>query len=275
MMKPLFLSLALAASAIFSTAPALAAVGDWGHGQQATARLVAAGIGADGKLQAGVEIALPQGWETYWRTPGDAGVAPHLDFAGSTNIGEPEVRFPVPARLDDGFSVVNVYYDRVVFLIDAPVTDPSQPVDLHLTLDLGVCDQICIPDQVSASVHVPADRSDPEAARILSAVAPTVPGAPVPGVFALDAVTRTGGKESKPEFKVTGVVPDADKAEVFAEGPEGWFATTPKYEGEADGKAAYAIAFSRLGSPIAVAGATLRFTIRSGDRAIEQMVTLP
>ena len=32
---------------------------------------------------AGVEIRLDPGWKTYWRYPGDSGVPPALDFAGS------------------------------------------------------------------------------------------------------------------------------------------------------------------------------------------------
>jgi DsbC/DsbD-like thiol-disulfide interchange protein len=261
--------------AAIAATPAPAAVGDWGQGVRAKARLVAAGIGADGRLQAGVEIVVPAGSETYWRTPGDAGVAPGLDFTGSKNVGAVAVRFPVPTRLDDGFSVTNVYYDRVVFLLDAPVGDPKQPVDLHLALSLGVCDQVCVPDAVAASVHVPADRSDPDAAKLLAAVAPSVPGPAEPGTFAIEKVERTGGKESKPEFRITGVIPDAAKADIFAEGPEGWFATTPAYQGAEGGSAVYSLVFSRLGSPVPVAGARLRFTIRAAGRAIEQAVTLP
>ena len=35
---------------------------------------------------AGVEITLADGWKTYWRMPGDAGVPPNFDWAGSTNV---------------------------------------------------------------------------------------------------------------------------------------------------------------------------------------------
>src|SRR5215831_19456743 len=35
---------------------------------------------------AGVEIALDEGWKTYWRMPGDAGVPPNFDWSGSSNV---------------------------------------------------------------------------------------------------------------------------------------------------------------------------------------------
>src|SRR5262245_61665352 len=45
---------------------------------------------------AGVEVKLADGWKTYWRMPGDAGVPPNFDWAGSTNIGSITVRYPAP-----------------------------------------------------------------------------------------------------------------------------------------------------------------------------------
>ena len=64
-----------------ATAPASAAVGDWGQGARAKVRLIASGVGSDGKLAAGIEIVLPSGWHTYWRSPGDAGIAPLIVFS--------------------------------------------------------------------------------------------------------------------------------------------------------------------------------------------------
>ena len=45
---------------------------------------------------AGVEITLAEGWKTYWRTPGDAGVPPLFDWTGSTNVAAIKVRYPAP-----------------------------------------------------------------------------------------------------------------------------------------------------------------------------------
>ncbi len=267
---------AAAALATIAAAPASAAVGDWGQGQRASARLVASGIDADGTLRAGVEIVLPAGSETYWRTPGDAGVAPVVDLAGSTNIGAVRVRYPVPTRLDDGYSVTNVYYDRVVFLIDAPVTDPAKPVDLKLSLDLGVCDKVCVPDAVTASLHVPADRSDPEARKILAAVEPLIPGRG----RARRVRHRHGRAYRRQGLEAGGeghrrLSPTPTRPSSSPKGRKGGSRPRLSYKGEEAGKAVYTFAFSRLGSPVPVAGAPLRFTIRSGARAIEQAIALP
>ena len=74
--------------------PAAAAFGTWAEGQQARARLLAAGIGPDGRLGAAIEIELEPGWKTYWRTPGDAGIPPKIDFGASANAGAAAVVVP-------------------------------------------------------------------------------------------------------------------------------------------------------------------------------------
>src|SRR4051812_40829530 len=47
-----------------------AASSDWVEGHNSRARLVA------GNGIAAVELQMPEGWKTYWRTPGDAGGVP-------------------------------------------------------------------------------------------------------------------------------------------------------------------------------------------------------
>ncbi len=113
-MKPsrLFLAPALAVLALHPAAAAQPGFGSWTGDEQAQVRLIAAGIGADGRLAAGIEIMLEPGWRTYWRTPGAAGIPPAIDFSGSANLGAVEVSFPLPERHDDGYGVSNVYAGR-------------------------------------------------------------------------------------------------------------------------------------------------------------------
>ena len=76
----------------------------WGTGLHAAARLIAGSfIKTDDAtiLRAGVEIRLDPGWHTYWRDPGNSGVPPTFDFAGSENIKSVTVLWPAPARFPD------------------------------------------------------------------------------------------------------------------------------------------------------------------------------
>ena len=63
--------------------PALAAdASAWDGDQRAAVRLIA-GTQRGAVHRAGIEIRLAPGWKTYWRYPGDSGIAPRFDFSQS------------------------------------------------------------------------------------------------------------------------------------------------------------------------------------------------
>jgi DsbC/DsbD-like thiol-disulfide interchange protein len=254
-------------------AAAEAAVGEWVTGQRAEVRLLASGVGPDGRLSAGVEVALPDGWTTYWRNPGDAGIPPVFDFRASKNVGATEIRYPVPTRQDDGAdTVTNVYSGGVVFPLAVAIPDPAKPADLALTLHLGVCKEICVPEDVTVTLTVPSGENDAAAEKEIAAANARVPGPAQPGMFALDSVVQVGGTDRRPIFRFTGTVPDAENAVLFVEGPDDWAPYTPEFE--PGDKPAWDVEFSRTGAKTPIAGATFRVTIQSGKDAIDQTLSL-
>ena len=82
---------------------------------------------------AGVEITLAEGWKTYWRTPGDAGVPPLFDWTGSTNVAAIKVRYPAPHRMQEPGAETIGYKSAVIFPVEVVPSDPSKPVGLKLT----------------------------------------------------------------------------------------------------------------------------------------------
>ena len=267
------LRLGLVAVVLGLAAPAVAATGDWAQGQKTMIRLVASGTGADGAVDGAIEIVLPAGWKTYWRNPGTAGIAPVFDFSASHNLATPAVSFPVPEVVDDGFSVTNVYVGGVVLPFHAVVTDPRMPVDLALTVHLGVCQEVCVPDEVTARLTVPPGENDPATEAVLATARGRLPGPAVPGVFAVDSIARQGGTDARPVFRIAATVPGDAEPKVLVEGPDDWAPYAPAFAGRDGGKALYDLKFSRLGAKTPIAGATIRVTMQAGGRAVEQ--TLP
>ncbi len=181
----------------------------------------------------------------------------------------------MPTREDEGDDVVdNVYPEGVLLPVTAAIPDPGKPTELALHIRLGICDTVCVPDDVTASLTIPPRENDATAAAAIAAAAALVPGAPRPGTFALEKVTRDGGTDGHPVFRFEGVVPDAANAVVFVEGPEDWAPYTPEFAPGAGGKADYTVKFSRLGSPVPIPGAKFRVTIASGSHAIDQTLSL-
>lgn len=245
--------------------------GPWSKGAEARVRLVAAGVGADGRLAGGIEIMLEPGWWTYWRTPGAAGIPPTIDLSASDNLGPVEVSFPLPLRHDDGYGVSNVYEGGVLLPFSAEVPDPGAPVELRLSLGLGVCKEVCIPEHVEASLSLPAGTHDRVAAATLAGARAQVPGPPQPGVLAVETARRDGGTEKRPVFEIAVTAP-AD-TDMFVEGPGDWFPSVPERLADA-GDAVYRVTFDRLGAKTPIEGASLRVTLVAGGKAVEQVVPI-
>ena len=72
------------------------------------------------------------GWKTYWRYPGDSGVPPRFDFAGSDNVETVTVLWPAPQRFADGAGGNSIgYTDDVIFPLRIVPQDRGKPVTLR------------------------------------------------------------------------------------------------------------------------------------------------
>ena len=108
-----------------------------------------------GTQMAGLQLDLAPGWKTYWRSPGDAGIPPSFDWSGSQNVKSVAVHWPAPQVFEAGGMQSIGYHDQVILPLEITPIDKSRPVRLSLRVDLGVCDQICLP----ASLDMAADLS--------------------------------------------------------------------------------------------------------------------
>jgi DsbC/DsbD-like thiol-disulfide interchange protein len=271
----LFGGLALFLLALGGAGEAQAAIGDWAEQDNARVRLVAAGMDADGLLEAGVDIELAPGWKTYWRSPGDAGIPPRIDFSASTNVAPAvEIAYPAPHRIDDGFTATNVYEDAVLFPIRLKLIDPSKPAKLVLGLDIGVCEEVCIPSRFDLSLDIDPRAKDAEAAELIADAQAKVPGPPEPGVLAAESIERDGGTDRKPVFALDLILPDPDKAEVFVEGPADWYPAPPVLASTEGNRARYTVEFSRTGSKVPIGGNEFRVTVVTPDRSMESTLSL-
>jgi DsbC/DsbD-like thiol-disulfide interchange protein len=189
-------------------------------------------------------------------------------------MAAPDVAFPLPRRRDDGFSVTNIYTDRVVLPLTAAVTDAKSPVDLAVRIDLGVCETVCIPDHLEARLDVRAGEADAAAAKAIAAARALVPGPAEPGVLSVERATRSGGSDKRPVFQVAVTAPDAAKATLFIETPSDWYPGAPKLVDSSGNTATFAVNVDRLIAKTPLAGATFRVTLSAGNRAVEQVIPL-
>lgn len=187
-------------------------------------QLVAETPRADGTIRAALRITLAPGWKTYWRDPGEAGIPPSFDFAGSRNAGPARVGFPAPHRFSDGYGMSNGYSGDMAVTFVMPQTAPGEPTDIRLKILLGVCEKICVPVQAELALGVPARVMSP--ADGASAASPAVaeafaalPPASEPGTGIVGARLTADGTH----ILVSTAAPlDPATSDLFVAGPRGW-----------------------------------------------------
>lgn len=115
------------------------------------------------EIPVGIDITLEEGWKTYWRMPGDSGLAPVFDWTGSENFSSARINWPAPKRFVI-YGMDNIGYERgVMFPVDIKVADRNKPLNLRLTLDILVCNDICVPEKHMATLTLPPGKfSDTE-----------------------------------------------------------------------------------------------------------------
>lgn len=108
----------------------------------------------DGGHMTALHLSLAPGWKTYWRSPGDAGIPPNFDWSGSENLKAVHFHWPRPYVFHlNGLQTVG-YKGELVLPIEVVPADPSQPVRVKGSVDLGVCDDICLPATVTFDLPI-------------------------------------------------------------------------------------------------------------------------
>ncbi|PKH08252.1 cytochrome C biogenesis protein [Moritella sp. Urea-trap-13] len=91
-----------------------------------------------------LEVKLADDWKTYWRSPGDGGIAPSIDWQDSSNLVNSDWQWPVPKH----FTLLGLdtygYKDSVSFPIQLQLEDINKPLILAGKLTLSSCTTICV-----------------------------------------------------------------------------------------------------------------------------------
>ena len=250
-----------------ATSPPLAS--PWTKQKFAQARLIAGGSIPDappGTIAAGIEIELADGWKTYWRNPGSSGVPPLFDWSDTSNLASAEVRYPAPTRYADRGGDTIGYKRHLIFPIIVRPVDPQRETALDVSVEFGVCKDICIPMQAHLALTIP-----PQSGKDL-----------VSGdlAHALDSVPRPldAHRPSDPRLGKTTVSLDADKpvirleatfpggaenADIFIEAPDGLWIPMTRRDGQPAGETARFIVDMTEADIAELKGKTARVTLVS------------
>ena len=154
------LGILVLAAALLLGAALPAAAGSTAATERVTARLVASAqaVTPGGSLRLGLMQRIIPRWHTYWRNPGDSGLATAIAWNLPDGASAGEILWPAPQRIAVGPLTNYGYEGEVTLLTDVAVSTGARPgseFPIRATVDWLVCEEICIPEQVSLDLSLP------------------------------------------------------------------------------------------------------------------------
>ena len=271
-------AIAFVALALGGIAPAAAASSAWVKSDHVEARLVTAvsGTGDLATIPAGLEVKLDGDWKTYWRSPGDAGLPPTLDWAGSQNLGAATLLYPAPERVTVlGIQTFGYKHD-VLFPVDVKLAEKGKPLDLKLKLDILICAEQCIPKSLDLALAIPAGAatSDPTDAQLIAKARAAVPSDSRTSGLAIKSAEEVSDKGDAALQVVATSERPFGRPDVIPELKPDAQLGTPRVTLSADRhEATFVLPLVRkLPVGAHLSGRDATFTLTDGDRALETNV---
>ncbi len=124
----------------------------------------------DGSHMTALQLKLEDGWKTYWRAPGDAGIPPDFNWSGSGNLAAVEVHWPTPhVIMQQGVRTIG-YTGQLVLPLKLTPKQAGRQIALQAEIEIGVCSDICVPVTLNLRQEMPRDNKKPDP-RIVAALA--------------------------------------------------------------------------------------------------------
>jgi suppressor for copper-sensitivity B len=259
---------------------AYALSGDWVRDEAVGVRLVSGidGTGATLTVPLGLDIELANGWHTYWRSPGEAGLPPQLDWSRSendnNNLQSATLYYPAPRRYTAyGLETVG-YRDHVTFPVDAVLRKTGVALDADVAVDLLVCSSICVPKHFDLKLTVPAGEAKMGAeADLLRQTHDQLPTDPASAGLLLKSVVNDGRNLT---FAITANQPLA-QPDIFIEDEKniGFGAPETKIDPQGYSATLTVAPIDTLPEGFALAGMPFVLTLVDGDHATEFKMKVP
>ncbi|EGA66624.1 protein-disulfide reductase DsbD family protein [Vibrio brasiliensis] len=127
---------------------------------------------AEKTVEGFLQVELDDDWKTYWRSPGEGGVAPSISWENSVNLQSVEWHWPYPQQ----FNLLGIhtlgYKSATVIPMTLHIKDFNQPVNLDADLTLSSCTTICVlTDYPFSLTFVPSELEVSESAMFTHAQA--------------------------------------------------------------------------------------------------------
>ena len=106
---------------------------------------------------ADLEMKIPPKWHTYWRNPGDSGIATSIKWTLPPGIKAGDIQWPVPKKFTESQGEISlttyIFEDTAVLLIPLEIAKdaPTGPVQLRGKVSWQECEQLCVQGHTDVS----------------------------------------------------------------------------------------------------------------------------
>ena len=218
----------------------------------------------NGTQMAALRLTLADGWKTYWRAPGDAGIPPLFDWSGSGNIAGVRFHWPRPQVFDLGGIRAIGYSHELVLPLEFTPSVAGGEVIVTAEIELGVCSEVCVPVTLRISQALPLGGA-PDA-DIRSALA-SVPARAKPRAIHCSVEPLRDGLRLRAEIDIANSGGD-EVAVIEVANPSIWISEAVT-ERRGNVLVATADLVPATAQPFALDRSSVRITILGRDRALD------
>lgn len=218
-------------------------------------------------LRIGLLLEHDPEWHSYWRNPGDSGLATRLTLTLPEGVRAGEIAWPAPARFEVDDLVNFGYGDRVLLplTLEIPADFRAATLEISARASWLVCKTECIPGRGEYRLSLPVARESSADVRWADAFAAA--DARLPRTFEGEAQFSVDDARVQVELRGPGLPPDIAAWTVFPVVPQmvanaawptwsriegGLRLTLPRSESFAGAPARFPLVLAKDGAAIAV-----------------------
>lgn len=130
-------------------------------------------------VMAAVRLRSEPKWHTYWKNPGESGMATDIKWQLPVGVKAGDIRWPAPERLEAEGLTTFILHDEVMLLIPLQLAADLKPGPLELKAKVSwlECEQLCIPGDatVSATLNIANEARPSSSAALIVAAEKQLP----------------------------------------------------------------------------------------------------
>uniref|UniRef100_A0A486XTU0 Cytochrome c-type biogenesis protein DsbD, protein-disulfide reductase n=1 Tax=Rheinheimera sp. BAL341 TaxID=1708203 RepID=A0A486XTU0_9GAMM len=144
--------------------PAWALSSGWQNASHLRAELVSEyrQVSPGQKLLLALHFVPDEHWHTYWQNPGDSGLATSLSWQLPEGVTAGDIAWPTPSAIALP-PLMNYGYEGQTLLLtelSLPAGYAADSLDIAMTADWLVCEEVCIPASASFRISLPVSATE-------------------------------------------------------------------------------------------------------------------